>query len=165
MPDKKCPNCGLWNSEKAELCDCGYNFITGNITDESTIKENIILDFDKQMDIISRIAQLILGIATTIYFLSIYGAIFKKYEYLIVIALCIIWFIMTLVNKIIQKGINSINYSSTPTSIIERIIMGFGHIVQYHPRLYKSVIELLLAIIIPATSIYFTVFFHSMVIK
>jgi hypothetical protein len=27
MADKKCPKCGLWNSEKAEICDCGYNFI------------------------------------------------------------------------------------------------------------------------------------------
>jgi len=27
MADKKCPKCGLWNSEKAEICDCGYNFV------------------------------------------------------------------------------------------------------------------------------------------
>ena len=28
MPDKKCPKCKIWNSEKAIICDCGYNFIT-----------------------------------------------------------------------------------------------------------------------------------------
>lgn len=25
MPDKKCPHCGLWNSESAPTCDCGYD--------------------------------------------------------------------------------------------------------------------------------------------
>lgn len=29
MTDKKCPSCGLWNSENATLCDCGFNFSTG----------------------------------------------------------------------------------------------------------------------------------------
>jgi hypothetical protein len=27
MADKKCPKCNLWNSENAEVCDCGYNFV------------------------------------------------------------------------------------------------------------------------------------------
>ena len=26
MPDKKCPKCGLWNTEGAIRCDCGYFF-------------------------------------------------------------------------------------------------------------------------------------------
>jgi len=38
MPDKKCPNCGLWNSEKAQVCDCGYNFIQEKV-DMSNLKE------------------------------------------------------------------------------------------------------------------------------
>ena len=29
MPDKKCPQCGLWSTSSAILCDCGYNFYTG----------------------------------------------------------------------------------------------------------------------------------------
>ena len=28
MPDKKCPQCGLWSTSSALLCDCGYNFDT-----------------------------------------------------------------------------------------------------------------------------------------
>jgi hypothetical protein len=28
MPDKKCPNCGLWNVETALICDCSYDFST-----------------------------------------------------------------------------------------------------------------------------------------
>ena len=31
MPDKLCPNCGLWNTENAIICDCGYNFISETI--------------------------------------------------------------------------------------------------------------------------------------
>jgi hypothetical protein len=31
MGDKKCPNCGLWNSGVAMLCDCGYDFTTHQI--------------------------------------------------------------------------------------------------------------------------------------
>jgi hypothetical protein len=31
MTDKKCPKCGLWNTEIAEVCDCGYNFINNQI--------------------------------------------------------------------------------------------------------------------------------------
>jgi hypothetical protein len=31
MADKKCPNCGLWNSGSAILCDCGYDFEKGNV--------------------------------------------------------------------------------------------------------------------------------------
>jgi hypothetical protein len=30
MPDKQCPNCHIWNSENAEVCDCGYNFLNNN---------------------------------------------------------------------------------------------------------------------------------------
>lgn len=29
MSSKKCPDCGLWNAESAQRCDCGYDFITG----------------------------------------------------------------------------------------------------------------------------------------
>jgi hypothetical protein len=29
MADKKCPKCGLWSSETALRCDCGYDFVTG----------------------------------------------------------------------------------------------------------------------------------------
>lgn len=29
MAEKKCPKCGLWNSESAEICDCGFNFLSG----------------------------------------------------------------------------------------------------------------------------------------
>lgn len=31
MADKKCPNCGLWNSEVAMICDCGYDFTSNQI--------------------------------------------------------------------------------------------------------------------------------------
>ncbi|MGB7539585.1 MAG: hypothetical protein WBM17_13680 [Anaerolineales bacterium] len=37
MTDKKCPKCHLWNSEMAEICDCGYNFRSEE-TDYSIIK-------------------------------------------------------------------------------------------------------------------------------
>ncbi len=29
MTDKKCPQCGLWNTGSALQCDCGYDFETG----------------------------------------------------------------------------------------------------------------------------------------
>ena len=31
MPDKKCPVCGLWSSGAAALCDCGYDFDSGQL--------------------------------------------------------------------------------------------------------------------------------------
>jgi len=31
MPDKKCPTCGLWNTENAMQCDCGYFFDTKQV--------------------------------------------------------------------------------------------------------------------------------------
>lgn len=31
MTDKKCPKCGLWNSESALRCDCGYDFESGQM--------------------------------------------------------------------------------------------------------------------------------------
>lgn len=39
MPDKKCPNCGLWNSQAAIRCDCGFDFVTKKI-EGSYIIEN-----------------------------------------------------------------------------------------------------------------------------
>jgi hypothetical protein len=31
MPDRKCPRCGLWNSESAMRCDCGYDFVSNTV--------------------------------------------------------------------------------------------------------------------------------------
>ncbi len=31
-PDKKCPRCGLWNSASALVCDCGFEFKSGQVT-------------------------------------------------------------------------------------------------------------------------------------
>jgi hypothetical protein len=31
MPDKRCPNCGLYNPETALRCDCGYDFPSGTM--------------------------------------------------------------------------------------------------------------------------------------
>jgi hypothetical protein len=31
MSDKKCPKCGMWSSESALRCDCGYDFISREI--------------------------------------------------------------------------------------------------------------------------------------
>ncbi len=31
MPDKSCPKCGLWNSEAALRCDCGYDFPSSSV--------------------------------------------------------------------------------------------------------------------------------------
>ncbi len=36
MADKRCPNCGLWNSQEALICDCGFDFETGVISDSKT---------------------------------------------------------------------------------------------------------------------------------
>jgi hypothetical protein len=30
MTDKKCPNCNLWNTGSAMICDCGYEFFEGS---------------------------------------------------------------------------------------------------------------------------------------
>jgi len=45
MSDKKCPQCDLWNSGNAELCDCGYNFITGNSEEYVLMKKKRITSF------------------------------------------------------------------------------------------------------------------------
>ena len=44
MPDKRCPHCGLWNSEAALTCDCGFDFASGvvrlnNLPGEAARKE------------------------------------------------------------------------------------------------------------------------------
>jgi hypothetical protein len=31
MPSQKCPSCGLYNSEAALRCDCGYDFVSGQM--------------------------------------------------------------------------------------------------------------------------------------
>lgn len=33
MSDKKCPQCGLWNTASALRCDCGYDFATDTMED------------------------------------------------------------------------------------------------------------------------------------
>ena len=32
LPDKKCPRCGLWNAASALVCDCGFDFKSGQVT-------------------------------------------------------------------------------------------------------------------------------------
>jgi hypothetical protein len=62
MPDKQCPNCHIWNSENAEVCDCGYNFISNNyqlspkkdeelkrVFGEEIISEEKVTAFDKNI--------------------------------------------------------------------------------------------------------------------
>ncbi len=36
MPDKRCPHCHLWNSENALVCDCGFDFSTGTMSNTQT---------------------------------------------------------------------------------------------------------------------------------
>ncbi|HMB25750.1 MAG TPA: hypothetical protein VKP08_23070 [Anaerolineales bacterium] len=31
MPDKKCPHCGLWSTDSALQCDCGYDFVSNTV--------------------------------------------------------------------------------------------------------------------------------------
>jgi hypothetical protein len=50
MKDKKCPKCGLWNSKKAEVCDCGYNF-AGKRVDLSISKAAEYGKFFKRHDL------------------------------------------------------------------------------------------------------------------
>lgn len=35
MTDKKCPNCGLWSTNSAILCDCGYDFNLVSVKEKS----------------------------------------------------------------------------------------------------------------------------------
>jgi hypothetical protein len=55
MPDKKCPKCDLWNSEKAIICDCGYNFVKKDFDIVGTEKKN-------NLDILSTIITLVSAI-------------------------------------------------------------------------------------------------------
>ncbi len=32
LADKKYPRCGLWNSASAQVCDCGFEFKSGQVT-------------------------------------------------------------------------------------------------------------------------------------
>ncbi len=48
MTTKKCPKCNLWNSENAQVCDCGYNFVQNKIDNSISREEeyNKILQYD-----------------------------------------------------------------------------------------------------------------------
>jgi hypothetical protein len=37
MADRKCPRCGLWNSETAIYCDCGCDLINGTISENPAV--------------------------------------------------------------------------------------------------------------------------------
>jgi hypothetical protein len=36
MPDKRCPQCHLWNTDSALVCDCGFDFSTGAMSGTHT---------------------------------------------------------------------------------------------------------------------------------
>ena len=36
----KCPNCGLYNPDSAQTCDCGYNFEKGVVIQENNFKQS-----------------------------------------------------------------------------------------------------------------------------
>jgi hypothetical protein len=40
MADKKCPRCGLWSSESAWRCDCGYDFGSAATEEHSTAQSS-----------------------------------------------------------------------------------------------------------------------------
>jgi hypothetical protein len=39
MHDKKCPKCGLWSTDSAIRCDCGYNFEKGVMEETPSASE------------------------------------------------------------------------------------------------------------------------------
>ena len=39
MSDKQCPNCGLWNTEQAVQCECGYEFDQAEDEDKLVLEE------------------------------------------------------------------------------------------------------------------------------
>lgn len=41
MADKQCPECGLWNTETAFRCDCGYDFAVGDLKVSYLNKEEL----------------------------------------------------------------------------------------------------------------------------
>ena len=40
MADKKCPRCGIWSVENALRCDCGYDFVSGEVKESYLSTEN-----------------------------------------------------------------------------------------------------------------------------
>lgn len=47
MADKKCPNCGLWNSGVALMCDCGFDFTSGQMP--GNVSRNRFASIDRAM--------------------------------------------------------------------------------------------------------------------
>jgi hypothetical protein len=41
MADKKCPRCGLWNTESAIRCDCGYDFASNTVKESYSAPHSI----------------------------------------------------------------------------------------------------------------------------
>jgi hypothetical protein len=62
-PDKKCPRCGLWNSGNALVCDCGFDFKSGQVT-----LSPLALSISAKPEIRDRIQKQI-GTEANIYFL------------------------------------------------------------------------------------------------
>ena len=44
MADKKCPRCGLWNTESAMRCDCGYDFTSNTVKDSYASQPSLSFD-------------------------------------------------------------------------------------------------------------------------
>jgi uncharacterized membrane protein YvbJ len=67
MTSKKCPICGLWNSQDAIICDCSYNF--ENINKKYSRRKNRTID-NKISSIISTL--IILSITMLIILAIVY---------------------------------------------------------------------------------------------
>lgn len=65
MADKRCPNCGLWNSEKAIRCDCGYDFHAQQQSERFTRLQKIKADFRRKY-----ILQIVAGVLLSIMYFS-----------------------------------------------------------------------------------------------
>lgn len=48
MADKKCPRCGLWNTESAMRCDCGYDFTSNTVQESYSAQPSLSFDELKQ---------------------------------------------------------------------------------------------------------------------
>ena len=48
MSDKKCPRCGLWNTESAIRCDCGYDFVSNSVKESYSAQPSLSFDEIKE---------------------------------------------------------------------------------------------------------------------
>ena len=73
MTDKKCPRCGLWSTESAMQCDCGYVFDvikkTGNDFEQIKLLQKIVNAQIEQNQLLTGMNRMLIYISLWLLFI------------------------------------------------------------------------------------------------